>query len=62
MQFRTGVKHLPAPAAGEAAGRVGQSQGGGEKDEWMLCDHWDTGHRRHQTEVRPELNRTVECR
>ena len=32
MQFRTGVQHLPAPAAGEAAGRVGQSPGGGEKD------------------------------
>ena len=28
----TGVQHLPAPAAGEAAGCVGQSPGGGEKD------------------------------
>ena len=32
------------------------------KVEEMLCDHWDTGHRRHQPVVRPELNRTVECR
>ena len=31
-------------------------------DGWILCDHWDTGHRRHQPVVRPELNRTVECR
>ena len=29
MRFRTGFQHLPIPAAGEAAGRVGQSPGGG---------------------------------
>ena len=63
MQFRNGVQHLPAPAAGEAAGRVGQSPGGGEreKDGWMLCDHWDTGHRthrRHQPVVRWGQNST----
>ena len=28
----TGVQHLPAPAAGEAAGCVGHSPGGGEQD------------------------------